>query len=62
MERRIEFLGEGLRLQDIQRNGLALPSKTGSIGLAPEVPPTAKNYMWPIPSGELTTNKLCVPN
>lgn len=61
-ERRIEFLGEGLRLQDLQRNVLPLPSKTGTIGKAPEVLPTAKNYIWPIPSGELSTNKLCVPN
>ncbi len=61
-ERRIEFLGEGLRLQDLQRLGKNLPAKTGSIGTAPEVPVTAKNYIWPIPSGELSTNKLCVPN
>ncbi len=61
-ERRIEFLGEGLRLQDLQRNVLTLPAKTGSIGTAPEVLSTAKNYIWPIPSGELSTNKLCVPN
>lgn len=61
-ERRIEFLGEGIRLQDLQRNVMALAAKTGSIGKAPEVLPTAKNYIWPIPSGELSTNKLCVPN
>lgn len=61
-ERRIEFVGEGLRLQDLQRSVLALPAKTGTIGKAPEVLPTAKNYIWPIPSGELSTNKLCVPN
>ncbi len=61
-ERRIEFLGEGLRLQDLQRNVRTLPSKKGSIGTAPEVPVTAKNYIWPIPSGELSTNRLCLPN
>jgi starch-binding outer membrane protein, SusD/RagB family len=61
-ERRIELLGEGLRLQDLQRRVLPLPSKKGSIGTAPEVPVTAKNYIWPIPSGELSTNRLCVPN
>ncbi len=61
-ERRIEFLGEGLRLQDLQRKVQTLPSKKGSIGTAPEVPPTANNYIWPIPSGELSTNKLCLPN
>lgn len=61
-ERRIEFVGEGLRLQDLQRNLLPLPAKTGSIGKAPEVLVNARNYIWPIPSGELSTNKLCVPN
>ncbi len=61
-ERRIEFLGEGLRLQDLQRNVQKLPSKIGSIGTAPEVLPTASNYIWPIPSGELSTNSLCKPN
>jgi len=61
-ERRIEFLGEGLRLQDLQRLVKPLPAKTGSIGTAPEVLPNAKNYIWPIPSAELSTNKLCLPN
>lgn len=61
-ERRIEFLGEGLRLQDLQRKVQNLPSKIGAIGTAPEVLPTAKNYIWPIPSGELSVNKLCLPN
>jgi len=61
-ERRIELLGEGFRLQDLQRHGKTLPAKIGSIGTAPEVLPTAKNYIWPIPSGELSANKLCIPN
>ncbi|MDQ3142519.1 MAG: RagB/SusD family nutrient uptake outer membrane protein [Bacteroidota bacterium] len=61
-ERRIELLGEGFRLQDLQRRLQTLPAKTGSIGKAPEVSVTAKNYIWPIPSGELSTNKLCLPN
>ncbi len=61
-ERRIELVGEGLRLQDLQRRVLTLPSKKGSIGTAPSVAPDAKNYIWPIPSGELSTNKLCLPN
>jgi starch-binding outer membrane protein, SusD/RagB family len=61
-ERRIELLGEGLRLQDLQRRVKNLPSKTGAIGTAPEVNSTAKNYIWPIPSGELSTNKFCLPN
>lgn len=61
-ERRIEFLGEGLRLLDLQRRVLPLPAKKGNIGTAPEVLPTAANYIWPIPSGELSTNRLCLPN
>ncbi|MEO6190738.1 MAG: RagB/SusD family nutrient uptake outer membrane protein [Saprospiraceae bacterium] len=61
-ERRIELLGEGFRLQDLQRLQKTLPAKSGSIGTAPEVPVTAKNYIWPIPSGELSSNKLCLPN
>ena len=61
-ERRIELLGEGFRLQDLQRLGRNIPAKTGSIGTAPEVPVNAGNYIWPIPSGELSVNKLCKPN
>lgn len=61
-ERRIELLGEGFRLHDLQRRALTLPAKTGSIGTAPLVLPTASNYIWPIPSGEISANKLMVPN
>jgi starch-binding outer membrane protein, SusD/RagB family len=61
-ERRIELLGEGFRLQDLQRKGQTLPAKTGSIGTAPLVLVTASNYIWPIPSGEISTNKLMVAN
>ncbi|WPR73029.1 RagB/SusD family nutrient uptake outer membrane protein [Flavobacterium sp. NG2] len=61
-ERRIEFLGEGLRLMDLQRNLQTLPAKKGAIGTAPLVLVSSSNYIWPIPSGELSTNKLIVPN
>ncbi|SHM31345.1 RagB/SusD family nutrient uptake outer membrane protein [Flavobacterium saccharophilum] len=61
-ERDIEFLGEGFRLMDLQRKVQTLPAKKGSIGTAPLVLPTASNYIWPIPSGEISTNKLMVPN
>lgn len=61
-ERRIELLGEGFRLQDLQRTLQTLPAKVGAIGTAPLVLNTASNYIWPIPSGELSTNKLMVPN
>jgi starch-binding outer membrane protein, SusD/RagB family len=62
IERRIELLGEGFRLQDLQRKLQTLPAKTGSIGTAPLVLITGSNYIWPIPSGEISTNKLMVPN
>jgi starch-binding outer membrane protein, SusD/RagB family len=39
-----------------------LPSKTGSIGTAPLVLLTSSNYIWPIPSGEISANKLMVAN
>lgn len=61
-ERRIELLGEGFRLGDLQRRGQTIPAKVGSIGTAPLVLPTAGNYIWPIPSGEIVANKLMVPN
>ena len=57
-ERRIEFLGEGHRMWDIQRQGLSFPAK----GSAPSVAPTAQNYVWPIPASELLYNSACVPN
>jgi hypothetical protein len=61
-ERDIEFLGEGIRLMDLQRKVLTLPAKIGAIGTAPLVLPTSGNYIWPIPSGEISTNNLMVPN
>jgi starch-binding outer membrane protein, SusD/RagB family len=61
-ERRIELLGEGFRLMDLQRKLQTLPAKIGSIGTAPLVKPDGKNYIWPIPSGEISVNKLIVPN
>lgn len=61
-ERDIEFLGEGFRLMDLQRKVQTLPAKKGAIGTAPLVLPTSSNYIWPIPSGEISTNKLMVPN
>lgn len=61
-ERDIEFLGEGLRLMDLQRKVQTLPAKQGAIGTAPLVLPTGSNYIWPIPSGELSVNRLIEPN
>lgn len=61
-ERRIELLGEGFRTPDLQRRLQTLPAKTGAAGAAPAVTPADRNYIWPIPSDELATNKLVQPN
>ena len=61
-ERDIELLGEGFRLMDLQRKVQTLPAKKGAIGTAPLVLPTSSNYIWPIPSGEISVNKLIEPN
>lgn len=60
-ERRIELLGEGFRTPDLQRRLQTLPSKTGAAGTAPAVDPAAGNYIWPIPSDEISTNPLIQP-
>jgi hypothetical protein len=58
LERRIEFLGEGLRNNDLMRLNATIPGK-GSVAA---VPPTSTLYVWPIPSSELITNTLVVRN
>jgi hypothetical protein len=58
MERRIEFLGEGIRNQDIMRLGLPIPGK----GAIQPVLPSASAYIWPIPQPELATNALITKN
>jgi hypothetical protein len=57
VERRIEFLGEGLRNADLMRLGLDVPGKfpVGSISV-PAVPSTAANYIWPLTNEELLYN------
>ncbi len=57
-ERRIEFLGEGLRSPDIMRLGATFPAKSSVQAYAP----SAKEYVWPISSSELLLNKLCTNN
>lgn len=57
-ERRIEFLGEGLRAPDLTRLLLPIPSK----GSAPSKGPTENGYIWPISSDELSLNKLMTDN
>lgn len=58
-ERRIEFLGEGVRNGDIMRLGLPIPAKTppGSTPV-PASNPSDGNYIWPIPNNEILYNKL----
>jgi len=58
LERRIEFLGEGIRNIDIMRFNAPIPGK-GSVSA---VPPSSPLYVWPIPSTELATNRLMVRN
>ncbi|MDB5270543.1 MAG: hypothetical protein JWP58_3583 [Hymenobacter sp.] len=58
LERRIEFIGEGLRNIDIMRLNAPIPGK-GSVSA---VNPTDVLYVWPIPSTELATNKLMTRN
>lgn len=61
-ERRIELLGEGFRGPDLLRTLQTIPAKSGPAGIAPQVLPSASNYIWPISGDELSTNTLCVPN
>jgi hypothetical protein len=58
LERNMEFLGEGLRSLDLLRTMSTIPGKTGVAA----VPSTSPTYIWPIPTTELTTNKLMTPN
>ena len=58
MERRIELLGEGFRTIDLLRRVQTLPAKTGTAGTSPAIAPGAQNYVWAIPSDELSYNKL----
>lgn len=58
LERRMEFLGEGLRSLDCTRLLLPIPGKANVATILPTQP----DYIWPIPQGELIVNKLCLPN
>jgi len=53
LERRIEFLGEGLRTSDVTRTGASFAAK-GSISA---YGPSSDLYIWPISNSELVTNK-----
>ncbi|MBC5773829.1 RagB/SusD family nutrient uptake outer membrane protein [Pontibacter sp. KCTC 32443] len=56
-ERRIELLGEGFRSMDITRTLQTFPEKTGGGLSAPAVAPSSSDYVWPMPSTEIATNK-----
>ena len=57
-ERNIEFLGEGIRSQDLLRLGLAYPSKSIPGFTVAAVDPSNSAYTWPIPSEEVRYNSL----
>jgi hypothetical protein len=61
-EKKIEFLGEGFRVPDLQRLRLTLPAKSGTAGNAPAVLATDNRYIWPISSAETAINPLIVQN
>ncbi len=59
LERNMEFLGEGMRNQDLMRLGLEIPGKV-SAGFGPvaAVPTSSQAYIWPVPDNERSYNKL----
>lgn len=57
-ERRIEFLGEGLRNNDLMRLLQNIPAK----GTAQSKTPADAGYIWPISATELALNTLCTDN
>lgn len=58
LERRIEFLGEGLRNNDLMRLLQTIPAK----GSVPAKAPTDQGYIWPISATEMSLNKLMIDN
>lgn len=58
LERRIEFLGEGLRNNDLVRLLQTIPAK----GTVPAKAATEAGYIWPISSSELALNNLATDN
>lgn len=57
-ERRIEFLGEGFRSNDLLRCLLTIPAKGSSSLTSPAVDPSQEAYIFPLPNSEILTNKL----
>jgi hypothetical protein len=57
-ERRLEFIGEGIRGIDIVRRGETFPAKGAGAQRVKAVTPSSGNYMWPVPSSEKAVNML----
>jgi len=57
LEKRLEFLGEGMRGLEIWRKGESF-AKTGSLTAAINVAPGSSFYNWPIPEDEQVNNSL----
>jgi hypothetical protein len=61
-ERNFEFLGEGVRSFDLMRLGLDIPAKAGmTMGDVGAIAASSSAYIFPMPSGELSLNKLLTP-
>lgn len=61
-ERNFEFLGEGMRSFDLMRLGMDIPAKIGlTMGNVGAIAASSSAYIFPIPSGELSLNKLITP-
>lgn len=58
LEKRIEFLGEGLRNNDLMRLLQTIPAK----GTVPAKSSSENGYIWPISSSELALNPLAKDN
>jgi hypothetical protein len=58
LERDIEFIGEGIRNMDLMRTVTPIPGKF----TVPTITTTQSEYIWPIPTSELNTNKLMEGN
>jgi hypothetical protein len=58
LERRIEFLGEGIRNMDLMRTLSTIPAKGPVKAIAPSDP----LYIWPIPQAELLANPAMTRN
>jgi hypothetical protein len=58
LERNIEFMGEGIRNMDLMRTVSTIPGKYSVQAILS----TQSEYIWPIPTSELNTNKDMTPN